>query len=357
MLVSNYLDKFNYYNNTGFKEPFFRHIKDLNSYHLDKCYSFRNFNNVNFSKNINYECLEDIPFLPIEAFKNYNLISCKEESIFKVLLSSGTSGQNPSKIFLDKENARNQSLALSKIFTDFTNLNRPNILIIDSPELIKNREKFNARVAGIIGFSSLCRHSAYALNSDYTINVNLIKQFLEKSKNASILIFGFTSIIWEYFLTNELSKEIKSKLSEKAILLHGGGWKKLKDKAVSRTHFNDKVRTLTGISKILNYYGMVEQTGSIFIECQKGFLHTNPLCGVISRSIENLKVQPNGKEGIAQVISALPSSYPGHSLLTDDIINIQYSDNCPCGRPGDAFKVLGRIKTSEIRGCSDTFNK
>jgi hypothetical protein len=30
-------------------------------------------------------------------------------------------------------------------------------------------------------------------------------------------------------------------------------------------------------------------------------------------------------------------------------------DDCPCGRNGKYFKVIGRLKNAEIRGCSDTY--
>ena len=44
---------------------------------------------------------------------------------------------------------------------------------------------------------------------------------------------------------------------------YGGGWKKLKDKEVTRIKYNDLIKTVN-IHKIHNYYGMIEQTGSIF---------------------------------------------------------------------------------------------
>ena len=62
-----------------------------------------------------------------------------------------------------------------------------------------------------------------------------------------------------------------------------------------------------------------------------------------------------GEAGIIQVVSLLPKSYPGHSLLTEDEGVILGQDDCPCGRKGKYFKVLGRLKQAEIRGCSDTY--
>jgi hypothetical protein len=55
------------------------------------------------------------------------------------------------------------------------------------------------------------------------------------------------------------------------------------------------------------------------------------------------------------LLSLIPKSYPGHSILTEDLGTIYGVDNCQCGRKGKYFKVHGRIKSAEIRGCSDTY--
>ena len=69
----------------------------------------------------------------------------------------------------------------------------------------------------------------------------------------------------------------------------------------------------------------------------------------------NLEKQELAKPGFIQSFSVLPSSYPGHSLLTEDI-GISYGiDDCSCGKKGRYFKVLGRLKKSELRGCSDVY--
>ena len=43
------------------------------------------------------------------------------------------------------------------------------------------------------------------------------------------------------------------------------------------------------------------------------------------------------EEGLIQVISLLPSSYPGNSILTEDIGVILGEDNCGCGRKGKFY--------------------
>jgi hypothetical protein len=54
-------------------------------------------------------------------------------------------------------------------------------------------------------------------------------------------------------------------------------------------------------------------------------------------------------------LSILPNSYPGHSLLTEDEGVLIGEDDCMCGRLGKYFKIVGRLKNAEIRGCSDTY--
>ena len=100
---------------------------------------------------------------------------------------------------------------------------------------------------------------------------------------------------------------------------------------------------------------MVEQTGSIYIECSEGFLHASAYSDIVVRDVHNFQPLPVGEEGVIQVISMLPLSYPGHSLLTEDLGVIVGRDDCVCGRIGTYFLVQGRMKDAEIRGCSDSY--
>ena len=98
---------------------------------------------------------------------------------------------------------------------------------------------------------------------------------------------------------------------------------------------------------------MIEQTGSIFIECQ----HTNCFVASIFSDViirdKNFNVLQDGKKGIVQLLSVLPTSYPGHSILTEDQGKIIDVKNCKCGLKGKHFILYGRLKESETRGCSD----
>ena len=69
---------------------------------------------------------------------------------------------------------------------------------------------------------------------------------------------------------------------------------------------------------------------------------------------KHFNIARNNNTGLIQLFSLLPISYPGHSILTEDIGEIVDDDNCECSSQGTRFLVHGRAKQSEIRGCSDT---
>ena len=53
------------------------------------------------------------------------------------------------------------------------------------------------------------------------------------------------------------------------------------------------------------------------------------------------------------MISTLPTSYPGHVLLTEDLGVVHGVDDGDW--PGKRFSSSGRLPRAEARGCSDTF--
>ena len=88
--------------------------------------------------------IEDVPFMPVRLFKYYDLKSIKEKNIIKTLTSSGTTSQLVSKIYLDKETAKFQTKALVNIMSSFIGNKRLPMLIIDTKDVLKNRDSFSA---------------------------------------------------------------------------------------------------------------------------------------------------------------------------------------------------------------------
>ena len=297
--------------------------------------------------------LDEFPALPVRLFKDYELKSCKDEEVIKTLTSSGTTSQKVSKIFLDKETSTYQTKVLVKIMQNYLGKQRLPMLIIDTKSILKNRKMFSARGAGILGLSNFGRKHTYALDENMEIDFEVIEKFLEEHKGKKIFIFGFTFMIWQYFYEKLKEKNKKLDLSN-SILIHSGGWKKLVEKAVNNETFKKSLEEQIFIEEVHDFYGMVEQVGSIFVECEEGHLHAPIFADIIVRDTMTLKPLKFGQEGIIEVLSILPRSYPGHVLLTEDLGTILGEDDCLCGKKGKYFRVKGRLPKAEIRGCSDT---
>jgi len=297
--------------------------------------------------------LEALPFLPVRLFKEFELLSVPHSEVVKTMTSSGTGGQL-SRILLDKSTAALQIKVLAKIMADFIGPQRLPMLVIDSRSTVSDRLRFSARTAGILGFSMFGREVEFALDDDMQLNLPRVQRFLEKYPDGPILLFGFTFMVWQH-LVLALEEQVLSLPLERGVLIHGGGWKQMLAQAVDSSVFKARLGRVAGLSRVHNYYGMVEQTGSIFMECEAGHLHASSFSEVIIRDPQDFSPLGPGQVGLIEVLSVIPRSYPGHILLSEDLGEWGGEDDCPCGRLGRHFKVHGRIQQAEVRGCSDTY--
>ncbi|MBV8044861.1 acyl-protein synthetase [Pluralibacter sp.] len=294
-----------------------------------------------------------IPYLAARLFKLAQWQSVPSGDVFKVLTSSGTTGM-PSRIVLDKETAALQSKVLVKILQEFVGKSRLPMLLIEQPALIQDRSGFSARGAGALGLSFLGRDHTYALDEQMRPNWPVIEAFCVKYANQPVLLFGFTFMVWQCLLKPLHERGLQLPLSQ-GILFHSGGWKKLQHLAVDNPAFKQHCHALLGVNRVHNFYGMVEQVGSIFVECEQGHLHAPLFADLLVRDPLTHRPLGVGEVGLMQVLSTIPTSYPGHSLLTEDLGMLLGEDDCPCGRHGRYFQVSGRQAGAEVRGCSDTF--
>ncbi len=296
--------------------------------------------------------LENFPMLPVRLFKKFDFKSVPETKVVKKLVSSGTSGQELSKIYLDKKNANNQVKVLGKIMSTILGNKRLPMLIIDKNPRILDRSIFSASVAAIYGFSIFGTNHCYILDKENNIDYESLNNFLDKFSKDKFFIFGFTNLVYENLIKKLSVNSIKSNFKN-GVLLHGGGWKKLEKMKISNQKFKKLLLKKIKLKNIFNYYGLVEQTGSIFIECNKcGYFITSIFSDIFIRD-KKLNVVQNGQKGLIQLLSLLPTSYPGHNILTEDVGQIIENDHCKCGFKGKHFLVYGRAEKAEIRGCSD----
>lgn len=327
-------------------------MSKLTEYHREGCEFYRDYITAINAHRDTYSSLSEIPFLPARFFKDFTLKtgSANENAVAS---SSGTSG-SVSRISLNHKTMLAQSLTLNSIVKSFIGNVKLPMLIFEAPSIATDKKAFNARAAGVLGFTKFSSNTFYVFTNDGEINYNAVKAFYsEAASNGAGLAFGFTSVIWE--IAESLDLQLNSNSKTPITLIHGGGWKKLASLNISTARFNATVSNRLRMTHIHNYYGMVEQTGSVFFECTAGRMHASVYSEVIIRDPLTLDVLPAGAEGVIQVFSSLPESYPGHSILTEDV-GVRSEDHlCECGRFGSGVEVLGRLPDAEIRGCSDVY--
>jgi hypothetical protein len=286
--------------------------------------------------------VDAVPHLPVSLFKSHELRSIPREDVFKTLTSSGTTGQQPSRIFLDRESAAQQTRTLSTTMQHWLGPVRLPMLIADTRSVLKDRTQFSARGAGILGMAPFGRDHLYLMDA----SADERDAWLTKHAGTPVLVFGFTFMVWEQLPSGiDLSG---------GILIHSGGWKRLADQAVTPAEFRAQMRARTQIERVHNFYGMAEQTGTVYVECEHGALHAPDRGDVVIRDPVSWAPAARGETGVIEVVSTLPRSYPGHALLTEDLGRVVAVDDCPCGRLGQAIEIQGRVPKAELRGCSDT---
>jgi hypothetical protein len=215
---------------------------------------------------------------------------------------------------------------------------------------MRDRLRFNARVAGVLGMMNFGRNHFYALDENMRLDREGLTRFLEQHGGKPFLMFGFTFMAWQYLLEPLRGQGVRF---DNGILIHSGGWKKLEAQKVANEEFRRQWREQTGLERIYNFYGMVEQVGSVYLEGDDGYLYPPNFADVIIRDPYTWRALPLGETGVIQVLSILPLSYPGHSIVTEDLGVVHSIDAGAGGRMGKAFSVLGRVPRAELRGCSD----
>ncbi|WP_231849329.1 acyl-protein synthetase [Serpentinimonas raichei] len=329
-------------------------LNGLTRWHLQHCAPYANMVERLFPAGAQAATLAEVPYLPVRLFKTLELRSVPEAEVIKTLTSSGTTGQAVSRIYLDRETSMRQTRVLSAIMASFLGKKRWPMVIVDSADVLKDRRRFNARAAGILGFSTYGRDHCYCLNDALELDVHALQAWVERHAETPVLLFGFTFVVWQGLYQCALRQGVKLRFPPGSVLFHGGGWKRLLDQSVSNHEFKTRLQQQFGIDRVHNYYGMVEQVGSIFMECEHGHLHSPSYADVLIRDPHTLQPLEVGQTGVIQVQSAIPLSYPGHSLLTEDVGKLLGRDDCPCSRAGSYFTVSGRLPQVEVRGCSDT---
>lgn len=357
------------------KAKLFEALREQMTHGAQICEPFRRFLEGQWQALGEARVLEELPFLPVSVFKRAEPLSFLDgRQIYRVLSSSATTGQQPSRIAIDRHTAKLMSRGVTAILADFIGPRRRPYLVIDrSPN---TGGAFTARGAAVQGLMAFATEVCYALrpakdherewaDSDgLVLNTDELSNFFRKYHDDDVVVYGFTYMLYLHLggglqasveSLNNLSNELGHALLPKAHILHSGGWKRLQRLAIDKSLFNTRVAESMGAEThaVLDYYGMVEQLGVIYPDCSHGNKHAPRFADIIVRDPLNWAPCAAGQTGIIQVLSVLSPSFPGQSLLTEDMALVVHEDGCPCGRRGIAFRFSGRVPKAETRGCSD----
>ncbi len=340
---------------------FYEALKEELCFHYDNNEKYRRFcDNKNFDPHGFCGELSEIPPVQVSVFKDMGreLSSVPKEQIKLTLQSSATSGV-PSSVPVDKITSKRQAKAMVHVVGDFIGNERKPFLIMDVDPSTGFRNLLGARFAAVSGYLNFASRAGYFLKvsekNTYYFDVDGIDKFISELKeDEPAVVFGFTYILYSEVIRPLSEKGVSFTLPEGSKIIHIGGWKKLESEKIDHEEFNRRAADLFGIKPedVIDIYGFTEQMGLNYPTCACGCKHASAYSEVIVRDTVTKEVLSNGKEGLMEFITPVPHSYPGNAVLTDDIGVIEDGE-CPYGRSGTRFKIIGRLKKAEVRGCGD----
>ena len=303
--------------------------------------------------------LEAIPPVAVSVFKDLGmgLSSVPKEDIKLRLQSSATSG-TPSTIVVDKITSKRQAKAMVKVIQEAIGRERKPFLVMDIDPRSEFRALLGARFAAITGYLNFASKAGYFLKAKDGVSyfdVDAMQEYVASiPADQPVVVFGFTYILYSNVLKAVKEKGITIPLPKGSKIIHIGGWKKLESEKISKELFNQQLAYCFGIEPVdvIDIYGFTEQMGLNYPDCPCGCKHESSYVKVLVRDIVTSEVLPAGEEGKLEFVTPVPHSYPGNLVLTDDLGMI-IDGECPYGRPGKRFKILGRLKKAEVRGCGD----
>ena len=333
-------------------------------HHFANCVEYRKFcSRRGYTLETVFHSPAEIPFLPVQAFKEFGeyLISSTHGDKQNLLLQSSATSGRPSSVSIDKTTARRQVQTMSKSLMHFAGTKRRPFLVFDVDPKEASAAVIGARRAATMGFLNFAKDPIYLLSQTddgkLTLKGDLFRSAIDTVNKGDIapIIFGFTYVLYEAVLEQFRPGDLPL-LDSDALLIHIGGWKKLESRKISKSDFNKKVEELLGIScdSVLDVYGFTEQMGIIYPSGGETDKTAPVFSEVLVRDPATLEVLPDGEEGVLQFLSPMPLSYPGISVLTDDLgVITGYNEDPVLGACGTTFKVTGRSKNAEVRGCGD----
>lgn len=272
--------------------------------------------------------LSDIPFLPIEFFKSYQVIK-QDAAAVKIFESSGTTGSIPSRHYVADTDIYEHSFM--KGFDAFYGKPENYTILALLPSYLERGNSSLIYMADKLIRLSGKKESGFFLNEFETLR-NILLDL--KARGEQVILLGVTFALLDF-------AEMFETDFPSLIIMETGGMKGKREE-LTREEVHEKLCAAFGVLKIHSEYGMTELLSQAYSKGD-GIFESVPWMKIITRDVyDPLKLQEPGKAGAVNVID-LANLLSCSFIATNDIARVNANGN---------FEILGRMDNAEIRGCN-----
>ncbi|SHK89666.1 long-chain-fatty-acid--protein ligase [Chryseobacterium polytrichastri] len=276
--------------------------------------------------------LTKIPFLPIEMFKNHQIVD-KNVSANLYFQSSGTTQMNLSKHFIADENIYQESIY--KSFEQFIGKPEDFIFLGLLPSYL---EKQNSSLIYMVDY--LMKKSAKPENGYFLYNHSDLFELLNTLKDKKVILFGVSFALLDFLDYCDSNAQTLA-LSDTLTIIETGGMKGRKEEMTK-----DELLTILQegfkTDKIYSEYSMTELLSQAYSLGENVYQCPNWMRILVRNAEDPFNYEKEGRTGAINIID-LGNIHSCAFIATQDL-----GKTLPDGK----FQVLGRIDHSDIRGCS-----
>lgn len=279
------------------------------------------------------DSLVKIPFLPIEMFKNHQILD-KNVAADLFFQSSGTTQMNLSRHFIADPELYEESIYQS--FEQFIGKPEDFIFLGLLPSYL---ERQNSSLIYMVDY--LMKKSAKPENGYFLYNHAELLELLNKLQNKKIILFGVSFALLD-FLDYCHSEQSDASLNfpENLIVIETGGMKGRKEE-MTKDELLKILQEGLKTDKIYSEYSMTELLSQAYSLGNNEYECPNWMRIMVRNAEDPLAYEKEGRTGAINIID-LANIHSCSFIATQDLGKIE----------GDKFQVLGRIDHSDIRGCS-----
>lgn len=277
--------------------------------------------------------LSKIPFLPIEMFKNHQILD-KNVTTDLFFQSSGTTQMNLSKHFIADTNLYEESIY--KSFEQFIGKPEDFIFLGLLPSYL---ERQNSSLIYMVDY--LMKKSAKPENGYFLYNHSDLFNLLNQLQDKKVILFGVSFALLDFldYCHSERNEESLS-IFENLIVIETGGMKGRKEE-MTKDELLKILQEGFKTDKIYSEYSMTELLSQAYSLGNNEYQCPNWMRIKIRNAEDPFSYEKEGRTGAINIID-LANTHSCSFIATQDLGKII----------GDKFQVLGRIDHSDIRGCS-----